>query len=77
MSNELLVTAEGAAQRLSIGRSRVFQLLKTGELESLLLGRSRRIELSALKAYVERLRAEQAAELDTDSGDDDGDSQPA
>lgn len=59
MPDQLLLTVEEAAGRLSIGRSRLYQLLNDGMLESLQLGRSRRIPAYALEAFVERLRAEQ------------------
>ena len=55
----LLYKAEQAAEKLSIGRSRVFELLKSGEIESVSIGKSRRIASDALDAYVAKLRAEQ------------------
>lgn len=42
---------------LSICRSRVFELMAAGTLESVKIGRSRRIPHQALVDYVERLRA--------------------
>ncbi|WP_128380481.1 excisionase family DNA-binding protein [Streptomyces cavernae] len=56
---QLLLSPERAADRMDLGRSKIFELMATGELESVLIGRSRRIPLDALKAYVERLRADQ------------------
>jgi excisionase family DNA binding protein len=44
---------------MDVGRSKIFELMATGELESVRIGRSRRIPLDALKAYIERLRGEQ------------------
>ncbi|MEV6833596.1 excisionase family DNA-binding protein [Streptomyces sp. NPDC051133] len=56
---QLLLSPERAADRMDLGRSKIFELMATGELESVRIGRSRRIPLDALKAYVERLRADQ------------------
>jgi excisionase family DNA binding protein len=48
----LLVTLEEAARRLSIGRTSVYALVAAGELGSVRVGRSRRIRVSDLRAYV-------------------------
>jgi len=55
----LLLTVERAAERLEIGRTKVFELMATGELESVLIGRARRIPADALRGYVQRLRGQQ------------------
>ena len=52
----LLVTPEEAAQSLGIGRSLVYELLRSGRLESVQIGACRRIPLGALTAFVEDLR---------------------
>jgi excisionase family DNA binding protein len=52
----LLLTAEQAASALSICRTKVYELLRTGQLESVQIGSSRRIPVAALDDYVERLR---------------------
>ena len=56
----LLSVEEGAAQ-LRIGRSRMFDLLRRGEVLSVKVGGSRRIPYDSLRAYVNRLVTEQAA----------------
>lgn len=53
----LLLTVEQAAQQLGIGRTTVFALLKSGELESIPLGRLRRIPAECITEYIDRLRA--------------------
>ena len=58
MADQLLLTVEAAARTLSIGRSRLYELLNSGKIESVHLGRSRRVPASVLQAYVDRLRAE-------------------
>lgn len=44
-----------------IGRTTVFALIKSGELESIKIGRRRYVPAAALRDYLERLRAEQNA----------------
>lgn len=57
--DKILLTPEEAAERLSITRSRVYDLIRSGELVSVKLGKVRRISVVALERYVEKL--EQAA----------------
>ncbi|MEU7601499.1 excisionase family DNA-binding protein [Streptomyces sp. NPDC040724] len=52
----VLLTVEEAARRLRIGRTLCFRLVGTGELESVPIGRLRRIPPDAVDAYVARLR---------------------
>lgn len=58
----LLLTAEEAAAQLGVGRTKMFALMSEGEIESVRIGRHRRIPADALTAYVHRLRAEQAVD---------------
>ena len=53
----LFVKAEEAATVLRIGRSRTFELLKSGELASVKVGRSRLIPVQAIEDYARRLLA--------------------
>jgi excisionase family DNA binding protein len=59
---ELLLTANAAARRLSVGRTKVFELLGSGELPSVQIGRLRRIPARALNDYVNGLIADQIGE---------------
>jgi hypothetical protein len=43
------------------GRSRVYELLATREIESIKIGRSRKVLLESLRAYVARQREAEAA----------------
>ncbi|MEO7194999.1 MAG: excisionase family DNA-binding protein [Pseudonocardiaceae bacterium] len=52
----LLLTVEEAADRLGIGRTLMYALVKDGEVESIHIGRLRRIPADALPRYLERLR---------------------
>lgn len=51
----LLVTVEEAARRLSIGRTAAYLLVLNGELQSVKIGRTRRVVVASLKAYIQRL----------------------
>jgi len=63
MENPILMTVADAAQRLRLGRSRIYTLIMSGELESVKIGRSRRITREALDRFVENLMATGEAEL--------------
>ena len=54
--SRLLLTPEAAASRLSCGRSTVYDLIAEGRLESIRIGRSRRIPVSALERFIEAQR---------------------
>jgi excisionase family DNA binding protein len=60
---KLLLTVEEAADRLGIGRTLTYALVKTGEIESVQIGRLRRIPLGALDAFLARLRTGDAGRL--------------
>jgi excisionase family DNA binding protein len=57
----VLLTVEEAARRLRIGRTMCFALIRSGELESIPVGRLRRVPADAPAAYVARRRAAQRA----------------
>ncbi|MFD8279319.1 helix-turn-helix domain-containing protein [Streptomyces solisilvae] len=57
----VLLTVEEAARRLRIGRTTCFALIRTGELESIDIGRLRRVPADALAAYLARRRAAKRA----------------
>ena len=54
----LLITVSEAAERLGCGRTFVYGLISAGELETVKLGRLRRVPVAALDALVERLRVD-------------------
>jgi excisionase family DNA binding protein len=54
----LLLTPEQASVRLAICRTRIYELMGSGQLESVRIGSSRRIPAAALVEFVERLRSE-------------------
>lgn len=53
---QLLLTPREAAERLAIGRSKLYELLADGALESVHIGSSRRIPVGALADFVNGLR---------------------
>jgi len=53
--NQLLYTIPEVTQMLSLGRTRVYHLIRTGELSSVRIGASRRIPASALEEFVSAL----------------------
>lgn len=57
MADKLLLTPEEAADVLSIGRSKLYELLATGALESVAIGSCRRIPRAALADFVNGLRS--------------------
>jgi excisionase family DNA binding protein len=54
-----LLTVEEAARRLSIGRTTMYALLKDSQINSVRIGRVRRISVEALTAYTTRLIVKQ------------------
>lgn len=55
----LLMTVTEAAALVGISRARLYELLASGQVPSIKLGRSRRIALADLEAFVAALRADQ------------------
>lgn len=49
---KLLVSVEEAAQMLSIGRSLVYKLVRSKQVLSVKIGRTRRIPVFALEAFI-------------------------
>ena len=52
----VLLTISATCERLSLGRTKVKELVACGELESVKIDRSRRVVAESVDAYVERLR---------------------
>lgn len=65
----LMLTVEEAARRLGLGRTLVYQLISSGELESVTVGRLRRVPAECLAEYVKALRkARSSSAADGNSG---------
>ena len=58
---KLLFTIEEAAEVLSVSRSTVYDLVRMRLLDTVLIGRSRRVPASALQVLVDRLRESERA----------------
>jgi excisionase family DNA binding protein len=56
MNDKMLLTVDEAAQRLSVGRSLLYERLLRGELLSVKVGRRRLVPGAALDEFVKRLR---------------------
>ena len=56
----LLVRPEDAARVLGVGRTKVYELIRSGALRSVRVGGLRRIPVAALNEYVTRLEEEAA-----------------
>jgi excisionase family DNA binding protein len=54
--DKLLITPQEAGAVLSIGRTKVYELMEAGLLESVTIGRCRRVPAEALAPFVEALR---------------------
>lgn len=55
--DRLLLTPTEAATALGIGRSKVYELMQTGQLESVHIGACRRVPADALHNFLLSLRA--------------------
>lgn len=58
----LVYSVDEAADLLGIGRTYMFRLVTTGEIDSFKIGSRRKIPRDALDRYIARLRAEQSAD---------------
>lgn len=54
-----LLSPQEAARRLSLGKTRLYELLGTGAIPSVRVGKLRRIPTRALREYVDQLVIEQ------------------
>jgi excisionase family DNA binding protein len=59
--DKLLLTPEEIAEVLGIGRTKVYELIRLGVIESVKIDGCRRIPTAAVHEYVARLRREAAA----------------
>jgi excisionase family DNA binding protein len=53
----LLLRIPKAADRLGLGRSKFYELIASGEIETVRIGRAVRVPADALEDFVQRLRA--------------------
>jgi excisionase family DNA binding protein len=55
-SGKLLLTITEAAERLSVGRSTIYELINRGDLPAAHIGRSARISVTALEEFAHAKR---------------------
>ena len=53
----VLLSVEDAAERLDIGRTMVYELIASGELGTITIGRLRKVPVAEVTEFVERRRA--------------------
>ena len=68
IQSKKLLTVSDVTEILSIGRTRIFSLLASGELKSIRIGSSRRFTVDALDDFVNRLVAESQVSTDDETG---------
>jgi excisionase family DNA binding protein len=64
-ATKLLLTVAEAAARLGIGRTFMYELLRTGEVPSVRVGRLRRIRVVDLETYAAALAPAPVDDTDT------------
>lgn len=60
--DQLLLTVAEAAERLRLSEPTLYRLINRGELHAVRIGRSRRISVRALEAFVTALEAPQMSD---------------
>jgi hypothetical protein len=53
-----ITDVDGGCKRANMGKDRFYQLLHSGEIESYLDGRSRKVLIASIDAYIDRQIAE-------------------
>ncbi len=56
----VMLSVEQAAKCLSVGRSTMYELINSGEIESVHIGRLHRVPADCLHEFVERCRRQQS-----------------
>jgi excisionase family DNA binding protein len=59
MPERVLLTVEEAAEQLGIGRTLTYKLISSGEIESIRIGRLRRVPTAAIQDYARRLSGDE------------------
>lgn len=59
MSEKLLLTVEEVGRLTGLGRTLLYEKLKSGELRSVTIGRCRRVPRGAVEEFIAALEAEQ------------------
>jgi len=59
--DKLLLTPTEAASALGIGRSKVYELMQSGQLQSVHIGACRRVPADAIHSFLRQLRVAASA----------------
>lgn len=62
-TSPLLLTVRQAAAALGVGRTTVYELISSGDLEVVHIGRSARIPVAAINEFVDQLRSRDTSRL--------------
>jgi excisionase family DNA binding protein len=65
VSAKILLTVAEVADALSLGRSKVYELMAAGQIEAIKIGRSRRVPADSLAAFIERARSTSRSDIST------------
>lgn len=57
-SAPLLITIPQASKELALGRTTIYQLIRTAQIEAVKIGKSLRITRSSVEEFVRKLREE-------------------
>ncbi|MGH3588674.1 MAG: helix-turn-helix domain-containing protein [Pseudonocardia sp.] len=57
----VLLTVEEAAERLGMGKTKTYSFIQSGELESVRIGRLRRIHVDSIATFAARLLTQNSA----------------
>jgi excisionase family DNA binding protein len=68
--DQLLIKPEEAAKAISVSRSTFYEMLARREIESVSIGRSRRIPVAALRRWVEDRMSRQNADGEPTANDE-------
>lgn len=59
-ANQVLISVEEAARRLCIGRTATYELVRKKQLQSVKIGRTRRVVVNSLENYIQQLLSEES-----------------
>ena len=62
MMHKILLKPAEAAETLGIGRTRIYDMLASGDLPAIRIGRSIRIPVAALQQWIERQQNDNGAD---------------
>jgi len=62
MDDVILLTVEGTARRLGMSRGAIYPLILSGDIPSIKIGKSRRIPIAQLDAWVALQVSEQSSD---------------